>query len=149
MAELNRREFVVITAAACASACLANGALAAPPVLDPVDVGPVANFNKDGVDATYAKSSRFFLVSDKGQLVALSATCTHRGCVIRTDGGAFTCPCHGAQYTHFGAVVRKAPAPLPRLAISVNKDGHVIVDPRKEIQPADFNDPSASVQTDK
>jgi len=45
---------------------------------------------------------------------ALSAVCTHMGCVVPwvPSAGKFVCPCHASQYDAEGRVLR-GPAPLP------------------------------------
>jgi cytochrome b6-f complex iron-sulfur subunit len=73
-----------------------------------------------------------FLVNPgKGQdLYALSAACTHMGCMISwlNDAKTFLCPCHGAQYNVNGTVlIGIARHPLPRLRIKLDGDGDVYV----------------------
>ncbi len=44
---------------------------------------------------------------------ALSAVCTHEGCVItNVSGTTFICPCHGSQFSTSGSVLR-SPATRP------------------------------------
>ena len=51
------------------------------------------------------------------QFYALSARCTHSGCVIPAGGGA--CPCHGSRFDLTGAVLQgPATTPLARYPIS-------------------------------
>ena len=73
-----------------------------------------------------------FLVNpgNGGAIYALSAACTHMGCLISwlDSAGSFLCPCHGAQYNADGTVLSGiARHPLPRLRARVGKDGHVDV----------------------
>lgn len=61
---------------------------------------------------------------------AVSAACTHMGCLLAwVDGpGTFLCPCHGAQYQADGTALScVARQPLPRLQTRVALDGHIWV----------------------
>lgn len=65
------------------------------------------------------------------EIYALSAACTHMGCMLSwldsTD--TFLCPCHGAQYSTDGAVLDGvARHPLPRLKLFIDP-----LDPHGEI----------------
>jgi cytochrome b6-f complex iron-sulfur subunit len=73
-----------------------------------------------------------FLVNpgNGGAIYALSAACTHMGCLISwlDSAGSFLCPCHGAQYNADGTVLSGiARQPLPHLRVRVGTDGHVYV----------------------
>jgi cytochrome b6-f complex iron-sulfur subunit len=60
---------------------------------------------------------------------ALSAVCTHKGCVLRWDDGRrlFQCPCHDGRFDDRGNVVSGLPRhPLARYAVAV-VDGDVYV----------------------
>ncbi len=69
------------------------------------------------------------LVNDGGTLVALSAICTHLGCLLRWEAAEqyFFCPCHGAIFGTDG-VIRPTPEypyrppPLARLQVKVEGD---------------------------
>jgi Rieske Fe-S protein len=45
-------------------------------------------------------------VSEKGQLIAVSATCTHKGCIVNWSNAdrRFHCPCHGGVFTQDGGI---------------------------------------------
>ncbi|HAD04570.1 MAG: cytochrome B6 [Desulfuromonadales bacterium GWD2_61_12] len=49
-----------------------------------------------------------------GEYVALSAVCTHLGCIVKWVGEKrhFLCPCHGGQFAPTGAVLA-GPPPQP------------------------------------
>lgn len=60
-----------------------------------------------------------------GELIALSAVCTHLGCIVAFNAGAntFQCPCHGGKYDRDGNVIAgPPPQPLERLNIKVEDD---------------------------
>jgi len=57
-----------------------------------------------------------------GSLIALSAVCTHLGCIVQweKDKQDFLCPCHGGHYTAEGSVVSgPPPKPLAKLPVTV------------------------------
>lgn len=65
--------------------------------------------------------------SDK-EVVALSAVCTHLGCIIKytpTDQ-LLKCPCHGAKFDSNGKVLG-GPAPSPLQAFTATIDGNQII----------------------
>jgi len=62
---------------------------------------------------------------------ALSAVCTHLGCLStwKADTGLIACPCHGSTFRRDGTVISgPAPAPLPWLRMWVSDDGLLMVD---------------------
>lgn len=71
--------------------------------------------------------------SDREKVIAMSAACTHMGCIVQWQDSdrKFHCPCHGGLFSEYGEV-DKGSAPikylysLPRLDTMV-KDGNVYV----------------------
>jgi cytochrome b6-f complex iron-sulfur subunit len=72
------------------------------------------------------------VVNDGGSIRALSATCTHMGCILRPNPAArrLDCPCHRTYFSWSGKVVfhqlKVAPANLPSLPSRV-RDGQIEV----------------------
>jgi cytochrome b6-f complex iron-sulfur subunit len=67
---------------------------------------------------------------------ALSAVCTHLGCITRfqPDTNIIACPCHGSRFTLAGDVVAgPAPRPLRWLQMSLSEKGELIVDTAAEV----------------
>jgi Rieske Fe-S protein len=69
-----------------------------------------------------------FLVNpgDGKPIYAVSAACTHMGCLLAwlETTGTFVCPCHGAQYRPDGTVLTGiARHPLPHIAVRSGVDG--------------------------
>jgi cytochrome b6-f complex iron-sulfur subunit len=53
------------------------------------------------------------LIREANQVVALSAVCTHLGCIVKyKGGGVILCPCHAASFDLNGNVTG-GPAPRP------------------------------------
>ena len=62
---------------------------------------------------------------------ALSAVCTHLGCLStwKADTGEIVCPCHGSTFRRDGTVTSgPAPEPLPWLKVWIGDDGDLMVD---------------------
>jgi cytochrome b6-f complex iron-sulfur subunit len=68
------------------------------------------------------------MFKDEEGVYAVSAICTHLGCVVKTSGDKLECPCHGSQFARDGEVA-KGPAPraLPWYKVTA-KDNDWIVD---------------------
>ena len=61
--------------------------------------------------------------------VALSATCTHAGCIVdvSANGSQLHCPCHNANFDLGGAVLSgPTTIPLPTYAATPGPDGIVV-----------------------
>ena len=77
----------------------------------------------------YMGASAVLIRKTGGELVALSAVCTHLGCIVQweKEKQGFICPCHGGHYTADGTVISgPPPKPLPRIPFSV-ADGNITV----------------------
>ena len=60
-----------------------------------------------------------------GEYLALSAVCTHLGCVVQWQEGKgeFLCPCHGGRFAPNGAVLAgPPPRPLENLPVAIVGD---------------------------
>jgi cytochrome b6-f complex iron-sulfur subunit len=54
-----------------------------------------------------------------GQIVAMTAICTHMGCTVAAGQGQLVCPCHGSVYSLTGQNL-SGPAPKPLAQIDVH-----------------------------
>jgi len=63
-----------------------------------------------------------------GEYLALSAVCTHLGCVVQwqVDKGEFLCPCHGGRFAPSGQVLG-GPPPRPLETLPVTIDGNQLL----------------------
>ena len=65
------------------------------------------------------------LQAKPGEYLALSAVCTHLGCVVQWQEGKgeFLCPCHGGRFAPSGAVLAgPPPRPLENLPVAIVGD---------------------------
>ena len=61
----------------------------------------------------FRKLGAFYLAADERGIFALTAVCTHRGCLVLSEGpSGFGCPCHDSAYNLQGEVT-EGPAKLP------------------------------------
>ena len=100
-----------------------------------VKIGPAEAFPRGS--ATHLPHLNLWVCRDEGGLYAISAVCTHLGCIAARDSatGQFLCPCHGSVFESNGKVVAgPAPSGLNWLAVSVAPDGQVMVDQRQTVK---------------
>jgi len=134
----SRRDFFTrVGVGACAVAAVASGIVTLdflePKVLfepstmfvagSPLDYG-------DGV-VRFNKEKKAYVIGAAGGVYALSAVCTHLGCITRfkSDERAIACPCHGSRFDLEGNVVHgPAPRPLPWLDVTEDASGNLVVD---------------------
>ncbi len=139
-----RRDFLGLAAVWSAIATLVVatfGALRLPmPAVFPesnpkVKIGPPDDFPK-GSTTYLAESSMWVFRNDKGEMHAISAVCTHLGCIVkRKKNGSFLCPCHGSEFGPNGKVIAgPAPTPLNWLEVSIAPDGRVVVDKTQTVR---------------
>jgi cytochrome b6-f complex iron-sulfur subunit len=79
----------------------------------------------------FDRERKAYVVGTAGGVYALSAVCTHLGCITRlvSDENAIACPCHGSRFDLEGNVTHgPAPRPLPWLEVTQDADGNLVVD---------------------
>jgi cytochrome b6-f complex iron-sulfur subunit len=83
---------------------------------------------------TFIKDKNLFIYRDRIQVKALSAVCTHLGCVVKKIDSGFECPCHGSSYDQEGKIL-KGPAPrsLEWLMVELSRDGQIMVDSQRKV----------------
>ncbi len=79
----------------------------------------------------FDRERKAYVVGAAGGVYAMSAVCTHLGCITRhvADEGAIACPCHGSRFDLEGNVTHgPAPRPLPWLEVRLDEKGSLVVD---------------------
>jgi cytochrome b6-f complex iron-sulfur subunit len=110
-----------------------------------VDYGPPAVIRagrpdeyKEGIKEIM-EDQRVVIVRDKKGFAAISITCTHLGCTVRTSDAGFECPCHGSQYDNDGFVTGgPAPRPLDWYQVSIAPNGELEIDKSVNVPPGTF-----------
>jgi len=144
LASPDRRQFVKVgttsLAVAGLGACVFGFRYLSPNVLyEPspiVSVGRPERYAMGSV--TLDPRSGIFVARAQEGFYALSAVCTHLGCLStwKGDTGVIACPCHGSTFRRDGTVIAgPAPEPLPWLKMWMGDDGTLMVD-RSAILPA-------------
>jgi cytochrome b6-f complex iron-sulfur subunit len=136
---MSRRRFIAASAATSIGVALSGVALW--PVwkfLSPAEVGD----EQEKVSVPRSKlgvgQAHFFhfrgrpavvLQLDPGEFIALSAVCTHLGCIVnwRPEEEIFFCPCHAGKFSRTGQVLGgPPPTPLSSYPLVVKADQVVI-----------------------
>ena len=79
-----------------------------------------------------------FIYRDYEGVRALSAVCTHLGCVLETAEDGFQCPCHGSRFNDKGRVLSgPAPRSLVYFKVDVAPDGQLLVDMSQKVSSKD------------
>ena len=104
-----------------------------------VHAGRPESYPEDSV--TLDVNSGIYLIHAKEGFFALSAICTHLGCMTawKPELGIIACPCHGSKFQIEGQKIEgPAPKPLPWLRTWVSDDGELMVDRSTTIRPMQF-----------
>jgi cytochrome b6-f complex iron-sulfur subunit len=138
-----RRQFFVKVGMTSIAVAAAGTALFAYEFLSPnvlYEPSPIVNAGKpdryppDSV--TLDPETAIYVIRDPEGYFALSAVCTHLGCltVYKPELGIIACPCHGSKFNREGVkIAGPAPKPLPRLRMWLNDDGELMVDRSTQI----------------
>jgi cytochrome b6-f complex iron-sulfur subunit len=84
---------------------------------------------------TFLPDQQVYIVRTGDGFYAVSAVCTHLGCVTqwKAEANMIACPCHGSKFTAEGKKIEgPAPRPLPHYSITLTADGELLVD---KLQP--------------
>ena len=145
---LNRRQFFVrlglgsLAVAGAGTAVFAYQFLSPNVLYEPspiVNAGKPASYPADSV--TLDPATGIFVVREAQGFYALSAVCTHLGCLTawKPELGIIACPCHGSQFKRDGTkIAGPAPRPLPWLRMWLSDDGDLMVDRSNPIAARQF-----------
>ena len=93
---------------------------------------------KEGIKEVL-EDQRVVIVRDRKGFAAISITCTHLGCTVRTSDAGYECPCHGSQYDNDGFVTGgPAPRPLDWYQVSIAPNGELEIDKSVKVPPGTF-----------
>ena len=110
----------------------ANTILVPVTTLDKLGDQPVS-FNLGGIMGYLIRNDDDSGEPASERVVAISAACTHMGCIVQWQGSdkKFHCPCHGGTFTEYGKADLHSPVrylkPLPRLEVQIDPDGTIKV----------------------
>ncbi|MGH2498351.1 MAG: ubiquinol-cytochrome c reductase iron-sulfur subunit [Ktedonobacteraceae bacterium] len=100
--------------------------------LDKLDDTPVS-FNAGGIVGYVIRNDGDSGDPSDGKVVAVSAACTHMGCIVQWQAAdkKYHCPCHGGTFTEYGKTDKNSRMnylkPLPRLQVNIDPDGTIKV----------------------
>jgi cytochrome b6-f complex iron-sulfur subunit len=86
---------------------------------------------------TFLQEQQVYIVRTVGGFYAVSAVCTHLGCVTqwKPEANMIACPCHGSKFTPEGKKLEgPAPRPLPHYSIVLTAGGELLVDKLQTIK---------------
>ncbi len=84
---------------------------------------------KDGWLTTNARTLAYVKRVNEGEVIAISAGCTHLGCIVtwNSEQKIFQCPCHDGRYDAEGKVISgPPPTPLRRHKIKI-EEGQILL----------------------
>ncbi|HYW66413.1 MAG TPA: Rieske (2Fe-2S) protein [Candidatus Dormibacteraeota bacterium] len=136
--ELTRRDFLnEITVGALGVAGLGGAALTYQYFSPNVLFEPSTTFRAGNPDlyppnsVTFLQDQQVYIVRSPDGFYAVSAVCTHLGCVTqwKPDANMIACPCHGSKFEPNGKKIEgPAPRPLPHFSVALTADGELLVD---------------------
>ena len=152
--DVNRRAFFVklglgsLSIAAAGTAAFSYQFLSPNVLFEPapiVNAGKPEDYALDSV--TLDANTGIYLIHAKEGFFAMSAVCTHLGCLTawKPELGINACPCHGSKFYVFEdkktpgeKIEGPAPKPLPWLQTWISDEGDLMVDRSVIIRPMQF-----------
>lgn len=143
--QVSRRDFLnEITLGALGVAGLGGAALTYQYFSPNVLFEPATTFRAGNPDlypvnsVTFLQDQQVYIVRTSQGFYAVSAVCTHLGCVTqwKPEANMIACPCHGSKFQPDGKKIEgPAPRPLPHYSINLTADGELLVDKLQTIKP--------------
>ena len=143
MSESRRRDFLGLSALWSVAAALGTALAGVLRLPKPAVLPGPQRVYKLGDPAQYQvgavvkmEAERFYLFRDEKGFHAVSAVCTHLGCIVaHSEQEGFACPCHGSKFNQQGNVIGgPAPTGLPWLEVSLSPDGQLLVNAEAEVK---------------
>jgi cytochrome b6-f complex iron-sulfur subunit len=142
-----RKAFVQIgvgsLCAACAGGAVFGYEFLAPNVL--YEPSPIVNAGKPDAyppgSVTQDLQTGIYIVHGTEGLYAMSAVCTHLGCLTawKPELDMVACPCHGSKFRRDGSKIEgPAPRPLRWLKAWISDEGDLLVDRSEELERREF-----------
>jgi cytochrome b6-f complex iron-sulfur subunit len=102
-----------------------------------VKVGPPGSIPE--MEYRIVAGRNIFVSRGEEGVFAISAICTHLGCVVAPAPSGFHCPCHGSRFDALGRVVGgPAPRGLDWLKVTGAPDGELVVDEGEPVPPRTY-----------
>jgi len=81
------------------------------------------------------RDAKVFVHNTPDGIFAISAVCTHLGCVVSQEDNGFSCPCHGSKFDQDGEVeAGPAPRALPWFEVTLSPEGQLVVDRSRAVE---------------
>ena len=90
---------------------------------------------------TYIQDQQVYIVRTEKSLWAMSAVCTHLGCITqwKPESNQIACPCHGSKFGRNGSVeAGPAPRSLPHFVVRLTADGALEVDKLETVKEGEI-----------
>jgi cytochrome b6-f complex iron-sulfur subunit len=86
---------------------------------------------------TYIADQQVYIVHSQDGFFAVSAVCTHLGCITKwnPDADMIACPCHGSKFRADGTKIEgPAPVPLVHWSMTLASNGDLTVDKTEPVK---------------
>ena len=74
----------------------------------------------------YGNSTTYILIRNSEGLLAMDATCPHKGCIVAVEKEGLLCPCHNALFDAKNGNVLRGPASYPLDRVAVREENGTI-----------------------